>query len=314
MNDNTPGRVAGAPALALALALGAGLPGPAVAEPAPDDSGLDAEISAGAEYDSNVAVLELDRSSGEDDTAAVLDLALDYRARPSERLRLKAGYDFSQSLYREFDEFDLRVHRGSADARYDLGALEAGAMLQYAAADLDGERFLALRQVSPYVSRLFGRHLLLRAAWIGTDKDFSDDPGRNSASDAWAADAYVLLDGVRTYFVLGYRRDDEDARDPQYDYQGGRARLRLAHRFGAGERSWRLGLGFEHEARDYRAPTPILGTDRDDRRDRYEATLEIPLARRMFLEARYEYADNRSNLDSADFTESVVALRLGARL
>lgn len=270
-------------------------------------------LGTGFEYDSNVAVLELDTSTDAGDRSLLLDFGVGYDKPDQGRFDLQAGYDFSQSLHDDFDSFDVRIHRGSGTLSYDLGRVDIGATLQHAYAELDGNEFLTLQQVSPYVSKLVGRRLFLRFAYARSDKDFAGNPLRSAKADGLSADAYVFVDGLRTYLVLGYRHDDENALDAQFDYAGDVLRAQLVKRLMAGERELTLRTALRLENRDYDAPTPSIGNPRRDDRRQLELSLDVPLGERTTAQVVYEHADNASNLPSVDFAENVVSLKFRAR-
>jgi hypothetical protein len=270
------------------------------------------ELGTGIEIDSNVAVLELDSTSNASDTAALLDFGVGYDRPSRGAFDVKAGYDFSQSLHDDFSEFDVRIHRGSSTLSYDLGRIDVGANLQYALAELDGREFLSLGQTSPYVSTLLGKRLFLRFAYSRSDKNFADNPTRDATSDTLSADAYVFINGLKTYLVLGYHLDDEDALDRQLDYSGEKLNAQLSHRFMAGRREITFKTYVRHEARDYDAPTLSIGTPREDDRYQLEASAELPLTARVRARIGYKHADNRSNLPSVDFDENVYSVTFSA--
>jgi hypothetical protein len=278
-----------------------------------DQRAVSVTLGTGVEYDSNVAVLELDTSADAGDRSLLLDFGLGYDKPDAGRFDLQAGYDLSQSLHDEFDSFDVRIHRGSGTLSYDLGRVDLGATLQYAYAQLDGNEFLTLQQVSPYVSKLVGRRLFLRFAYARSDKDFTGNPTRSAKADSLAADAYVFVDGLRTYLVFGYRLDDENALDAQFDYVGNMLRAQLAKRLMAGDRELTLRTSLRFENRDYDSPTPSIGDPRRDDRRRLEISLDVPTSQRTTAQVSYEHADNASNLPSVDFAEDVLSLRFRAR-
>ena len=270
-------------------------------------------LGTGLEYDSNVAVLELDTSTNAGDRSLLFDFGVGYDKPDDGRFDLQAGYDFSQSLHDDFDSFDVRIHRGSGTLSYDLGRVDLGATLQHAYAELDGNEFLTLQQVSPYVSKLVGRRLFLRFAYAHSDKDFAGNPTRSANAHALSADAYVFVDGLRTYFVFGYRIDDEDALDAQFDYAGAMLRAQLAKRLMAGDRELTLRTSLRFENRDYDAPTPSIGSPRRDDRRQLELSLDVPVGERTTAQVVYEHADNASNLPAVDFAEDVLALKFRSR-
>lgn len=270
-------------------------------------------VGTGIEYDSNVAVLELDTSTDAGDRSLLLDVGVGYDKPAAGRFDVQAGYDFSQSLHDDFDSFDVRIHRGSATLSYDLGSVDVGTTLQHAYAELDGAEFLTLQQFAPYVSKLVGQKLFLRFAYAHSDKDFAGNPLRSATANALSTDAYVFVDGLRTYLVFGWRRDDENALDSQFDYRGDMLRAQLAKRLAAGERELTLRTSVRVENRDYRSPTPSIGAPRRDDRRQLEVSLDVPLGERTSAQVQYEHADNGSNLPSVDFAENVVSVKFRAR-
>ncbi len=271
------------------------------------------DLRAGLQYDSNVAILDLDASSGQSDVATQLEFGVNYNGRPTSGLTLNAGYHLSQSLHQDFDAFDLRIHRGSAGFAYDLSGFNTGIAAHHVIAELDGTEFLTMRQYSPHLSRLFGTRLFMRFAHTWSDKTFRTNPDRDATAHALSADAYVFLNGLRTYLVTGVRFDDEDARAGHFDYRGERLRLQLVHRMDTGARQLTLRTQVRTERRNYREPTPAIEEVRRDRRHRLEVLLDIPFGERLVTRLGMTHSDNRSNLPTVDFTENVVSVQLRAQ-
>jgi hypothetical protein len=280
-------------------------PDPAAPEPSEDERAVSFEVGTGLEYDSNVAVLDLDTSTNAGDLAALAEFGVDYDKPDAGPFDLTLGYNFSQSLHDDFGAFDVRVHRGSGTASLDLGRVDIGTTMNYAAAALDGDEFLTIAQISPYVSRLVGERLFLRFAYVRSDKDFAANPARDATADGFSSDTYVFLNGLRTYLVFGYRYDDEDAADGQFDYAGHKLSAQLSQRLPTGKRELTLRTYLRYETRDYDNATPSIGAPRGDDRVQLETSLEVPLRERLITRFGYKHADNRSNLPSVDFDENV---------
>lgn len=271
-------------------------------------------LGLGAEYDSNVAVLELDSASNKGDVAALFEFGVKYDKPDEGRFDFRTGYDFSQTRHDDFDAFDVGIHRGSATFAWDLGSVDTGMNLQYAHAELDGEEFLVLEQFSPYVQKLMNERLFLRFALAYTEKAFAGNEGRNAEAASVSSDAYVFLDGLRTYLVFGHRYDDEDARDPQFDYGAHRFKVQLNRRFEVGSRTLTFKTYLRYETRNYQHLTPSIGAERQDDRYQFEALAELPLSQRVLATFGYKHADNQSNLSSLDFAEHVYSVKLSAEL
>ncbi len=269
-------------------------------------------LGSGLQYDSNVAVLELDTASNAGDAAALFELGVGYDKPDTGTFDFRTGYDFSQTRHEDFDAFDVGIHRASATFAWDLEGVDTGASLQYAHAELDGEEFLVLEQFSPYVQRLMGERLFLRFALAHTEKSFAGNAGRNAEQAALSSDAYVFVDGLTTYFVFGHRYNDEDALDSQFDYTGHQLKAQLNRRFQAGARTVTFKAYLRYETRDYADPTPSIGERRHDDRYQLETLAEVPVSDRVLATFGYRHADNRSNLPSLDFAENVYSVQFSA--
>ncbi len=271
------------------------------------------EGKIGAEYNSNVAVQELDANTGQGDWAATINARGEISGSPVEKFALRAGYEFSQSLHEEFDAFDITLHRGFADASYDIGGVNVGVVANLAQANLAGDKYLTFWQVSPFVSHQFNDKLFLRVAYAATDKSFEGRPGRDATSNAVSGDAYVFLNGTTQYIAVGGKALEEDANDNTLDYGAGSARVRYVQRFPVFDRDMTFRAGVEYEKRDYDAPTPSIGAPRSDKRSGVDLSLEAPITENVVVEGVYRYGDYQSNLASADYNEQVASVRLGVK-
>lgn len=271
------------------------------------------EGKAGAEYNTNVAVQELDANTGQGDWAATFSALGEVSGSPVDRLKLTAGYEFSQSLHQDFDAFDIALHRGYGEASYDLSAVTVGVLANLAQANLAGDKYLTFTQVSPYLAKQFGDKLYVRLAYAATDKSFEGRPTRDATSNAVSADAYVFLNGASQYIAIGGKALEEDANDDSLDYGSGSARVRYVQRFPAFDRDLTFRAGADYEQRDYDAPTTSIGAPRKDKRTGADISLEAPITDNIFLEGSYRYGDYQSNLATADYNEQVTSLKLGLK-
>jgi hypothetical protein len=271
------------------------------------------EGKVGAEYNSNVAVLDLDTNTGEGDWAVTINALVEASGKPVDNLTLRGGYEFSQTLHEEFDAFDLALHRRFAEVAYDFDLVTVGVLGNVAQANLDGDEYLTFTQVSPYISRQFGDSLFARASYAATDKSLEGRPLRDATSDTLAADAYFFLDGTRSYIAIGGKAIEEDANSDELDFSSGSARVRFVQRFDALEREVTFRAGAEYEQRDYQNPTALIGAPREDRRTAVDLSLEAPVVDNIFVEGSYRYGGYQSNLASADYDEHVTSVKLGVK-
>lgn len=278
---------------------------------APTDSIFRFEGKVGAEYSSNVAIQDLDTNTGQGDWAVTINGLVEASGQPVDKLTLRGGYEFSQTLHDEYDAFDLALHRGFAEVAYDFDLVTVGVLGNVAQANLDGDEYLTFTQVSPYMSRQFGDSLFVRVSYAATDKSFEGRPTRDAASDTFAADAYFFLDGTRQYIVVGGKAIEEDANSDELDFSGGSARVRFVQRFDALDREMTFRVGAEYEQRDYENPTTLIGEAREDKRTGVDLSLEAPIVDNVFVEGSYRYGGYQSNLATADYDEHVTSVKLG---
>ncbi len=279
-----------------------------------DGPSFDAEIAAGVEYDSNVSVNDVDQNTGADDFAAVIDADLEATIPVGLRTEVELGYGFSQSLHKDFTAFDVQSHLATAEVSQDFKLFEVGAAYRFAYARLGGDPFMTMHQVNPYAAAFFGDMLYARAGYTFSDRNFDVDPLRDSKRNAYGGDVYLFLNGVKSYFTAGYEREIDNAVSDEFDYKSDNFRVRFSQRFDVGGEDAALSLGWRHERRGYEAITPSIAALREDKRDRFQAELELPINRWAFLRAEFEHGDYASNLPSADYKQNVAGLRLGARL
>lgn len=268
------------------------------------------EAGAGMTADSNVGVPDLDQNTDQGDIALVLRGKTQIDFKPAERLVLRGGYEFTQTDYQDFDAFDLQTHRGFAETEYDFEVVKAGVLANFVHARLDDEGYLDYTQISPNVSRLFGEHLFLRAAYVRTVKDFKTSDSRDAEGDAGRIDAFIFMDGTRQYVTLGGEFGEEDADADEFDFTSSTAKARYIQRFDLLGRQTKLRLGAEYEQRDYDNATPLIGTQREDKITSADGNLEIALHGPLAMDLGYEYRDRQSNLESADYDEHVGSVEL----
>ena len=268
-----------------------------------------AVVGLGAEYDSNVSVEEVDRSSNKGDYALTMDLGPEAKKELSDRLEVAATYDFSQNLYETFSEVDRQTHILGTDLVLDFEALDTGISLYYINSRLDGEKFLELTRVSPSLSGFLAKKWFARGDYVYSDKSIENRPGRDANTNAAEVDLYYFRRGLRSYFNFGYRYKDENANADRLDYISNSLKLRYIHRFELFSRMAKLELAWRYEDRDYSSITPSIDEDRDDQRHRWRADFEIPLLGQSAVQIYYGYADYESNYPQAEYTQNLFGTR-----
>jgi hypothetical protein len=271
---------------------------------------LSADAAVGVEYDSNVSVEEVERSSDESDYAFTLELGGEAEQQINPNLEVGVNYDYSQSNYRNFSDVDRQTHIFGSNLAWDLGDLNLDFSGFYIHARLDGEPFLDLRRVSPSLSGFVARRWYLRGAYVYQDKSLENSPSRDAIAHSGEIDLYFFARGLRRYVNLGYRFKDEDARTAWLDYQSHGLKLRYIHRLELFSRLAKLELSWRFEDRDYSTDTPTIGERRKDRRNRGRIDLEYPLGKNSAAQFYYGYGDYDSNLERVDYIQDIAGARL----
>lgn len=287
--------------------------GAAQASESDETSPWSIEASAGIEYDDNLTVEELDVTSGEEDVAAVLDLSVAYSFPGMSDYDLEAGYDFYQSLYQDFSEFNLQTHGLYLSGSREFGEIDAGLSYRFTHSRLDNDNFLQIHNLTPSLGYSLKSNWYLSVAYSYQYKDFYDQRERDGHQNALTLDNYIVFNENRSYVRLGYRFEDEDTDGPQYDY--------LGHYFNGGlstpmplfSQQAKLDLSYEYYTRDYSNITPSIGKERGDHRHRFGLGAQVDLSDAFFARLKYEYIDATSNLPSADFNENIVTVSVGRR-
>lgn len=287
--------------------------GAAQASESDETSPWSIEASAGIEYDDNLTVEELDVTSGKEDVAAVLDLSVAYSFPGMSDYDLEAGYDFYQSLYQDFSEFNLQTHGLYLSGSREFGEIDAGLSYRFTHSRLDNDNFLQIHNLTPSLGYSLKSNWYLSVAYSYQYKDFYDQQERDGHQNALTLDNYIVFNENRSYVRLGYRFEDEDTDGPQYDY--------LGHYFNGGlstpmplfSQQAKLDLSYEYYTRDYSNITPSIGKERGDHRHRFGLGAQVDLSDAFFARLKYEYIDATSNLPSADFNENIVTVSVGRR-
>lgn len=271
---------------------------------------LDFNLSAGVEQDSNVAIVDLDTNSGEADVATVLQAGAKLKIPVGKHWSVGGSYGYTDTAYREFSEYDLGLHQLGLEAAFSSRYADAGITADCFEGILDGDDYLSLTRVSPNLSKLLGSRVFLRGAYIDSRKEYDALPERNADGSALRLDSYLLLDGMDRYLSVSVQRDDENAINPELDYEGMTYSLGYGHNMRFSLMRLQLKAKLRLEDRDYLAVTQSIDEKRSDQRWRGSLTAAIPFSDMVKLEGSAEHTDNRSNLESAVIDKWVYRLGL----
>lgn len=271
------------------------------------------ESSAGAEYDSNVSVSQLETTTGVGDNAFRLRARAGVQTKLGRDTAMKFGYTLSDKRYTEFSQYNLQTHIFSGLAKHDFGPVTAGTAVRYIDASLGGEGFQSITQLAPYASGRVTKNLLLRGTVTLAEKQFATRTDRDASVQTLDAKAYYFLDGSRRYILAGVETETSQANVDQFSYDSVGAQIRFSQRFKVRGRTARAQARWRYESRDFVGETPSIAAIRQDDRTRIDTRVEMPITDTVFIAGEYEWGDFTSNLPSANYTQNVVSFRTGTR-
>lgn len=268
------------------------------------------EVEAGGFYDSQLVVDEIDIKQAEGDFGIKLGAQAEFEAIDTDSFELEFGYDFGQTLYSEFDEFNLQSHGADVSAATRIGGARLGARYAFSHYRLDGDALFDMHSITPSISGFVADEVFARAYYRYADKDFATRDGRDATGNQIGASAFKFFNKNAGFVSVSGHWEDEDAVDSQFDYDGfvlgADVRLPLA-----GTRDGpRVQFGVDYRDRGYKAITPSINAVRSEERIRGEAELTWPLSDSLRIQTDYRYTDRSSNLPSADYQEHRVSAGL----
>lgn len=303
-------------------AIGLGLTMPLVAAPT-----LNGFFDMGGEYDSNVGVKELDQLSRESDWAATASAGatLDWTISPG--LTFSAGAQYDHKHYRTFSAYDQAGVRGHVDMSYRFSPLTVGLNHHAVVVQLDREPFLTLSRFGLYAGKMLTSHLYLRAQVSQQAKSIASQPARDAEGLGWSLESYWFSDDASRYWTAAIAVEDEQANRHDYSNQALSVRLGWSNQFSLLNKNSQLQLQWRYLDRGYDGPgispeVTSLGqsalnpsqaamptpANRSDLVQQWEAKWRLSVNDVLSLGSQLVYADHRSNLATADYTETTASV------
>ena len=271
---------------------------------------FDLELAAGYAWDDNVGLDELERATGESDEVTTLEIQgsalFSYQDRAS--LRVLAG--LVDDSYQEFSQVDRRTESLGVNLEAQLGKATVGVNWFDVSADLDAEEFLTYERLSPYLAGFLSKQWFLRGEYVYGEKTIARRPGRKADSHSVSLDSYYFIQGLKRYAVVGYTFRVDNARANRYDYEAHAIKARYVHRKNLGQLSLELEIEGKYEDRQYKAPDPMIGTEREDTRLRFSAELRLLLTDYASWAVKIKNSDYDSNLPTASYSDLVVGTEI----
>lgn len=289
----------------------------------------------GAEHDSNVSLKELDQVTNEADWATIFNTGAKLHWAATDKLSFNLGANYDAKQYQTFNDYDLGILRGHLEGQYDFSLLTLGASHHQASARLDHQDFLHLTQHNLFASKLFDHRIFVRGQLTQQEKIFDEQPARDADNLAWGGDMFWFMEQGNCYIQAGINADRETAYDRQYNYDGLNFRLSWSRNFVIGGLESQAQLGWRYVNRNYAEHLVTEANNegsgnplsqqfnpqntsqsepryfkRSDQQQHWEAKWTLTLNSTLSLAAKVSLADYQSNLESADYSETLTSFTL----
>lgn len=269
------------------------------------------KLGAGWEFDDNLTVEEQGNASGQEDSAAVFEFEGKYFPETLSSYSGEVYYEFYQSLYEDFSEFDLQTHTVGLAGEQEVEGWDLGLDYNYSYMFLGGDGFLQTHSISPSAGKSWRPDLYTSFSYIFSDKNFRTDAdaGRNGANNSLGGDAFYFFQDNKAFFQLGYRLENENTSSSEYDY--------LGHIFTAAAQSptpleTKTRLAYKYHFKDYDNITESISSEREDKKQTINLTVTRVIVENFQLKFDYQYIDSDSNLSSSEYVENIVFLGVTA--
>lgn len=274
---------------------------------------LSIEGEVGIEYgnDSNVVVEEIDLTSSFGDTF------FKFRGKGSAEYRFTDEHSASVSLsltdrnYADAEAFDLQTVLFTSGYKFKHEDVTLGLDYRHASAELGGNDFLTLTQISPSASFFLSKKNFFRLAYTNIQKELDNNPARDADSHEYALDYYFFWKGLNDYFISSVKFRQEEAEEALFNYDGYQLRFAYKKRYEMLDFKSRITLDLRYRERDYNdLIDPSLADFRKDTRRTITFNKEVELTAKLSALIDIAHIDNQSNLENLDYNETIISTGL----
>ena len=263
------------------------------------------ELQAGAQYDSNVAVSELDRASNQSDHAGYLKgkFSVDWQA--TDVLSFNTGLSHQRTHYKNAKNFNLATTTWNVGAGVTTSLGKWGVHSYFADAALDGNAFMRYQQsgLSWQNSITAKTYLHISADYLR--KRFDTVPERDANGGQLSTQWFYMPDLDGQMINLGYTFQYEDAYIDRLDFTGHASQVSWTYPTYWWGSTMSLKVHYQFAFRDYREADAFLSvTQRTDRQHTLGVTASYQFSRHVAFDIGARYADFQSNLSIADYHEN----------
>jgi len=264
------------------------------------------DLAASYSWDDNVGLDELERATGESDEVTTLEAHGSALISLFDHTTLRVSAGIVDDAYATFSLVDRRTESWGLNLESQLGDTTLGVNWFDVSADLNKEQFLTYSRISPYAARFISKQWFLRGEYVYGEKEIERRPGRGADSHSVSLDSYYFIRGLKRYALLGYTYRVDDANANRYDYESHAIKVRYVHRANLGSLPVEVELETKIEERQYKAPDPAIGAEREDTRVRFSGEVRLELTEYVSVALHLKNSDYDSNLETASYNDLVV--------
>ncbi len=277
------------------------------------------EAGSSVQYDDNLISSEQDLVSQASDVAFIFEAGGGVRIVDKRKYSSEVEYNFFQSIYVDENEFNLQTHAITFSNNFKAGKYDFGLDYLYYYNFLGGSGFLQTngfllsggREVGNLKSdlNLLGVDLsnpsfYLNLYFLTQLKNFLRDINqiRDGVRYSLGISQSVNFNNGKASFKVGYELVIENTEGPRFDFVG--------HKFITAGKvptcfKGKLEFGYSYFIRDYKNITPLIGTDRLDKRHIFDVSWSRYMFTYFEFIISYKHIDSISNFPIVDFKENI---------
>ncbi|MCP3675199.1 MAG: hypothetical protein GY829_12110 [Gammaproteobacteria bacterium] len=265
-------------------------------------------LTIGAEYNSNLTVEELDLNATIGGSLVNIDLITDYRFQLTEESSLQIAYDFSQSLHRDYSEYNYQSHGFSTSFETKLGDTTASLDYSYYDSSLDDTGLITFAMLTPAIYFMINDEFLISGEYSQFEKDFDDLKERDAIAKTGSVSAFYFFNDAKSYMRIAIRNTNEDADSNQLDYEDFTTSLSIKTPATWIKSGAFFKASYSFSDRDYEHITHSIGEIRTEQKNYFVSTFSIPVNETTDIIAALEMTNRSSNFPVANYDENRLML------
>jgi len=268
--------------------------------------------SVGFEHDDNVTVDEVNFNTNKSDNAVIIEFSAENLVFADQIHEVEVGYDFYQSLYHSYDDFDLQSHGFYVDGTRKYTDFDLGLNYRYDFNTLGDNKFFGSHTLRPSIWYSPNDIWFMDGFYSYENKKFFKNSDRDADTNTLGLVNYVFVT-PDDMIIVGADISNEDTDGDEFDYDGYTVSLSYEKTFNVNSKELVVSIGYDYEDNDYNNDTASIGEKRHDKRKDYSFDIEYPVTDLFSAIFYAEHISSDSNLESSDYNENIVGIKLEAK-